>query len=194
MTRRLRPGLLLPGLGLALALSGAGAPMAAQELRDSLQNVVRERLERLTRRLGDTTGLVPVDTVDNNLNMVSTTDSTLLELLALPGYDLVQYRGQAATFETASRLLTLYGAEGTQAVMNREGLELAADSALVFNETTGRLVTYGQEATYRPEQGDEVVTRKIIFDLNENRGTASDVRTQMDSGLGNWIVRGDFPG
>ncbi len=191
MTRRLRPGLLSAGAGLALALSGA--PSSAQELRDSLQNVVRERLERLARRLGDTTGLVPVDSVDDNLDMVATNDSALMELLALPGYDLVQYRGQAATFETGSRMLTLYGAGGTQAVMNREGLELAADSALVFNEKTGRLVTLGEEATYRPQEGDEVVTRRIIFDLNEDRGTASDVQTQMSSGLGDWIVRGDFP-
>ena len=205
MARRLRPGLLVPGravrcsrgfirglLGLALAL-GASAPASGQEVRDSLQDVIRERLERLTRRLGDTTGLTPVDTIDNNLNMVATSDSTLLELLALPGYDLVQYRGQAANFETRSRVLTLYGDEGTQAVMNREGLELAADSALVFDEKTGRLVTIGDSATYRPADGDEVTTRRIIFDLNEDRGTASDVRTTMDSGLGDWIVQGDFP-
>lgn len=192
MTGRLGPAFLLPGAGLALALSAA-APSSAQEMRDSLRNVVRERLERLERRLGDTTGLVPVDSEDNNLDRVATTDSALLELLALPGYDLVQYRGRAATFETASRLLTLFGAEGNQAVMNREGMELAADSALVLNEKTGRLVTVGQEATYRPEEGDEVVTRRIIFDLNEDRGTASDVQAQMSSGLGDWIVRGDFP-
>ena len=193
VARPLRPGPGVAGLGLALALFNADAPASAQEMRDSLQDVVRERLERLTRPLGDTTGLLPVDSVDNNLGMVATDDSTLLELLALPGYDLVQYRGQSATFETRSRLLTLFGADGNQAIMNREGLELAADSALVFNENTGRLVTMGEEATYRPEEGDEVVTRKIIFDMNEDRGTATDVRTQMDSGLGNWIVRGDFP-
>lgn len=194
MTRRLRPGWLVPALGLALALGGAGAPASAQEVRDSLQDVIRERLERLTRRLGDTTGLTPDTTTDdNNLDMVSTSDSTLLELLALPGYDLVQYRGEAANFETRSRVLTLYGNEGTEAVMTREGLELAADSALVFDEKTGRLVTLGDTARYRPEQGDEVLTRRIIFDLNEDRGTASDVNTTMDAGLGEWIVRGDFP-
>lgn len=186
-------GLIHVLLGLALALGGAGAPASAQEVRDSLQDVIRERLERLTRRLGDTTGLTPVDTVDNNLSAVATSDSTLLELLALPGYDLVQYRGQAANFETRSRVLTLYGNEGTEAVMTREGLELVADSALVFDENTGRLVTIGDTARYRPEQGDEVVTRRIIFDLNEDRGTASDVNTTMDAGLGEWIVRGDFP-
>ena len=180
------------GSGWTGLLAGP-APLAAQQMRDSLQNVVRERLERLTRRLGDTTGLVSVDTVDNNLDEVSTSDSTLLSLLALPGYDLVQYRGDAATFATQERLLTLYGAEGSQAVMDREGLRLAADSALVFNERTGRLVTVGDSATYTPEQGDEVVTSRIIFDLGEDRGTAEDVRSQMSSGMGDWIVRGDFP-
>ena len=54
-------------------------------------------------------------------------------------------------------------------------------------------MTIGDSATYRPEDGDEVTTRRIIFDLNEDRGTASDVRTRMDSGLGDWIVQGDFP-
>ena len=198
-SRRLPPSarrLHAPAIAAALAALGAlalPAPALAQEMRDSLQDVVRERLGRFARPLGDTTGLLPLDAVQNNLGEASTTDSTLLSLLALPGYDLVQYRGESATFATQERLLTLFGSDGTQAIMNREGLELAADSALVFNERTGRLVTVGDEAIYRPAQGDEVVTRGIIFDLNENRGTARDVQSQTTSGLGSWIVRGDFP-
>ncbi len=181
---------LLAGGTLPVAEGG----LAAQEMRDSLQQVVRERLERLTRRLGDTTGLLPIDSTQNNLEAVATQDSALMQLLALPGYDLVQYRGGAATFETRSRLLTLLGSDDGEAVMNREGVELAADSALIFNETTGRLFTVGQEAKYRPEQGEEVLARRIIFDLNQDRGTASEVNTKMDAGLGSWTVRGDFPG
>ncbi len=180
----------LPGL------SGA-APLAAvqqEEVSDSLQDALRLRLERLDRRLGDSTGLMPPDSTDAASQLSgATTDSTLQALLSLPGYDLVQYRGQSAQFETESRVLTLMGADGTQALLNREGMELAADSALVFDERTGRLVTIGQEATYRPDQGDEVVTRRLIFDVGENRGTATDVRTRMNAGMGEWIVRGDFP-
>ncbi len=187
----------LPALGLAalaFAPSGATAPLSAQELSDSLRNVVRERLERLTRRLGDSTGLLPPDTTEMVRSAAEMADdSTLKALLSLPGYQLIQYRSQSAVFETESRVLTLLGADGTNAVMNREGLELSADSALVFDEKTGRLVTMGQEASYTPEQGDQVLTRQIIFDLNENRGTALDARTQMNAGMGDWIVRGDFP-
>ncbi len=180
--------------GCFLAASAAYAPASAQELSDSLRKVVQERLEALTRRVGDSTGLAPPDTTQERSSIAEMAqDSSVRELLSLPGYELVQYRSESATFETESRLLTLLGSEGTSAIINREGLELTADSALVFNENTGRLVTRGQEATYRPEQGDEVLTRRIVFDLDENRATALDARTQMNAGMGNWQVRGDFP-
>ena len=171
------------------------ASLAAQEaeLSDSLQDALRMRLERVARRLGDSTGLLP-DSLDAGSGLDgSASDSVLQALLSLPGYDVVQYRGHSANFETESRVLTLEGADGTEALLTRDGMELAADSALVFDEKAGRLVTMGQEAKYRPEQGEEVLTRRLIFDVGENRGTATDVRTRMNAGMGEWIVRGDFP-
>lgn len=155
---------------------------------------MRSRLERLARPLGDSTGLAPVDSLDANAGARAAADDSVLQaLMALPGYDMIQYRGSTARFETESRLLTLTGAGDEGAVLNRQGLELSADSALVFDEATGRLVTLGEHALYRPAQGDEVRTRRIVFDLNENRGTATDAETQMNAGMGEWIVRGDFP-
>jgi len=189
----LRPPIARGAL-LALALLGAAAPRPAvsQELPDSLREAVRSRLERLARPLGDSTGLAPVDSLNAGAAPAAD-DSVLQALMALPGYDMVQYRGQAARFETESRVLTLTGSENGSAVLNRQGVELSADSALVFDEGTGRLVTVGQEALYKPAQGDEVRTRRIVFDLNENRGTATDAETRMNAGMGEWIVRGDFP-
>ena len=149
-------------------------------------------MERLARPLGDSAGLVPADSASMDASPAAD-DSVLQALMTLPGYEMVQYRGQAARFETESRVLTLTGAEEGGAVLNRQGVELSADSALVFDETTGRLVTVGAEALYRPAQGDEVRTRRIVFDLNENRGTATDAQTRMNAGMGEWIVRGDFP-
>lgn len=182
---------------LAFSAHPAHSALAAQqqqEVSDSLQDAVRKRLELLTRRLGDSTGLIPPDSAtDASALAAMASDSTLQALLALPGYNLIQYRGQSAVFETQARVLTLLGSDGTDAVLNREGMELVADSAMVFNQETGRLVTVGQEALYRPDQGDEVTTRQLIFDVGENRGTATDVRTRMSAGLGDWIVRGDFP-
>ena len=197
---RLAATLALPTAVASVASVAPGhlgaAPLAAQqeEVRDSLQDALRLRLERLDRRLGDSTGLRPPDSTDMAVHLDgAASDSTLQALLSLPGYDLVHYRGESAEFETESRILTLVGADGSEALLNREGMELAADSALVFNEKTGRLTTIGQEATYRPDEGDEVLTRRLIFDIGENRGTATDVRTRMNAGMGEWIVRGDFP-
>lgn len=180
-------------VGLVLLGSASALPAAAQELNDSLRDAVRSRLERLARPLGDSTGLAPVDSLAAAAGAGAADDSVLQALMALPGYDMVQYKGSAARFETESRLLTLTGGEDGGAVLNRQGVELSADSALVFDEATGRLVTLGEHALYRPEQGDEVRTRRIVFDLNENRGTATDAETQMNAGMGEWIVRGDFP-
>ncbi len=196
MVRRVRVGWGAVGVGwIGLALFGAGASLQGQEgVSDSLQVAIKLHLERLTRRLGDSVGLVPVDSAEDRSRMtVSPEDSVLQTLLSLKGYDLIRYQGESARFETESRMLTISGSDGQNAVVNRQGFELSADSALVMDEKTGRLVTVGNEAAYSPDTGDEVLTRRLIFDLNQNRGTAVDVRTQMNSGMGDWIVQGDFP-
>ena len=181
------------GLLALTALSGMPAPVSGQELNDSLREVVRSRLERLTRALGDSTNLLPDTLPPDTAGTDMVQDSVLGLLLGLEGYSLVEYRAEGAVFAPEARLLTLTGSESTSAVMNRDGLELKADSALVFNENTGRLVTVGEAATFTPEDGDSVLTRQIIFDLNEDRATAVDAQTTMDAGAGNWIVRGDCP-
>ncbi|MXW18946.1 MAG: LPS-assembly protein LptD [Gemmatimonadetes bacterium] len=195
MASRLRVR-ILPAVAVLIALAAAGgghAPLSAQELPDSLKDVVKERLERLTRALGDSTGLLPDTLLPDPDEGVVVDDSTLVQLLALTGYNLIQYRSDNATFETESRVLTLVSAGGSETVMNRDGMELSADSALVFDDNTGRLVSVGSEATFTPEDGDPVLTRQVIFDLNEQRGTALDAQTQASVRAGSWMVRGDCP-
>lgn len=177
---------------LAVPIFGA-APAGAQEVADSLLQEMRVRLERAGRQLSDSTGLAPTDSTGERDSAGGfENDSTVQALLALPGYQVVRYRGTAASFQAASRILTLSGTPESEAALIRGDMELAGDSALVFNEQTGRLVTVGREATYRPPQGDEVQMRKIIYDLNEERGTATGARTQTNAGAGEWIVEGDF--
>ena len=179
---------------LALAaVAGMSAPVSGQELNDSLREVVRSRLERLTRALGDSTNLLPDSISPDSTDTSMVRDTVLALLLGLDGYSLVEYRAEGALFEPQARLLTLTGSEANSAVMNRDGLELKADSALVFDENAGRLVTIGESATFTPENGDSVLTRQIIFDLNQDRATAMDAQTTMDAGAGKWIVRGDCP-
>ena len=200
MTSRLRIR-VLPAVAALIALApvaGASAPLSAQELSDSLRDIVRERLESLNRALGDSTGLLPDSLLADSLRTepdesMMLDDSTLIELLGLAGYNLIQYRSDNATFETESRVLTLVSASGGGTVMNRDGLELSADSALVFDDNTGRLVSIGREATFTPDDGEPVLTRQIIYDLNEQRGTALDAQTSASVHAGNWNVRGDCP-
>ena len=175
------------------ALAGAWAPVSGQELSDSLRDVVRSRLDRLTRALGDSTNLLP-DTLRPDTTDTSGVQDTVLKLLfGLDGYSLVEYRAEGAVFEPEARLLTLTGSGANSALLNRDGVELKADSALVFDESTGRLVTLGDAATFTPEDRDSVLTRQIIFDLDQDRATAVDARTRMEAGPGDWIVRGDCP-
>ena len=181
------------GSVLFAALAGMPLPASGQELNDSLRDLVRSRLERLTRALGDSTDLLPDTLPPDSADMTAVPDSVLRLLLGLDGYSLVEYRAEGAVFEPETGLLTLTGSDRNSALMNRDGLELKADSALVINENTGQLVTIGEAATFTPEDGDSVLTRQIIFDLDQDRATALDARTTMDAGPGNWIVRGDCP-
>ena len=169
------------------------APAAGQELSDSLQDVVRGRLERLARTLGDSTGLVPDSPAPDSLEVPPAPDSALAQLFALDGYTRIEYEAAGATFAPESRLLTLKGSQTTPPSLNRDGIALRGDSALVLDEGAGRLTTIGEQATFTPENGEEVVTSQIIYDLNEERATAFDAETKMGAGGGNWIVRGDCP-
>lgn len=179
-------------LGVALALPAGSEPVAAQELPDSLRKVVEERLERLARSVGDSTGLRPDTLAVPRDEAPLSEDSTLLALLELPGYGLTRYRSAGARFDPRMRVWELLGNENTDAVLIRDGRELAADT-VILDDSTGRMVTFGEEATYQPEGGNEIVARRLIFDLNQDRGTAEGARTEMGALAGSWKVNGDFP-
>ena len=191
-----RPALGTRAFAASVAVAAAAlwsTPVEGQELSDSLQDVVRGRLERLARALGDSTGLVPDSLAPDSVRAPVTPDSVLAQLFALDGYTRVEYEAAGAVFSPESSLLTLTGSETTQASLNRDGVALKADSALVFDEGAGRLTTIGDEATFTPEDGEEVLTSQIIYDLDEERATAVDAETKMGAGAGNWIVSGDCP-
>ncbi len=171
----------------------APGPLAAQQVSDSLRQVIQERLERVARRVGDSTGLRPDTLAGRRDEAGPGTDSTLLALLELPGYGLTEYRSNGANFDPRLRIWTLLATESVEAVLIRDGRELTADSALVFDDNAGRLVTVGQEANYRPDQGSDIAARRLIFDLNEERGTAEGASTELGALSGSWKVTGDFP-
>lgn len=175
-------------LAVCCALAGGAIPLSAQ-MNDSLRAVIQERLERLDRRLGDSTGLLPDTLRDEGQDL--TEDSTLLSLLQLDGYGLVEYRSEGASYDPRNRMLMLL-ATGGNAVLTRDGRELSADS-LVFDEATGRLVTFGEVANYKPRDGNDLQADRFIYDLNEQRGTALGADSEVGAMAGTWRVSGDFP-
>ena len=118
-------------------------------------------------------------------------DSTVLALLELEEYSVTEYQGRSADFDAGERELILRGTPEAQARLIRDGEELTSDSALVYSEDTQRVWSLGSEAAYKPRNGDAVNTRVIVFDLNEERGSALGARTTYSAGA-DWILHGDL--
>ena len=91
-------------LAMALMLPAAPDAIAAQEVSDSLRQVIQERLERLARRVGDSTGLRPDSLADRRDEAGEGGDSLLRSSFwELPGYGLTQYRSSGARFDPRMR-------------------------------------------------------------------------------------------
>lgn len=158
-------------------------------LPDSLlPDSIRERREAL--RSGRRSPSVP-PTVGSSPVSFAGEDSVRVELLRLEGYSLTEYEAGGAQFDTRNRRLMLVAAPQTRPRLVREGEQLTADSALVYSEEKGRIWTVGSEAFYQPKAGEPVRSRLLVFDLNENRGTALDAHTRYTSGA-EWILHGDL--
>ncbi len=117
-------------------------------------------------------------------------DSILAALKELEGYSLTEYQSLGADFGAQERRLILLGTPDAMAQIVADGLELTADS-LFYDEEKGKVWSSGSEAIFKPQDGDPVNSRVIVFDLNEDRGTALDATTKY-SGGGEWIVHGDL--
>lgn len=122
---------------------------------------------------------------------VGPADSVATALAGLPGYSVTRYEGQEAHFDARTRRLVLTSGEESKARITREGMELQADSSVVYDEETGRIRTRGG-GTYTPEAGDPVESRTMVYDLSQNRGSALGASTTYSGGA-RWFMRGDLP-
>jgi len=118
-------------------------------------------------------------------------DTLLAALRALEGYTITEYESRGADFGAKDRQLVLLGSPSDHARIVFDGQEVTADSALVYDEGTGRVYTLGADAVFRPKDGDPVNSRVIVFDLDGRRGTALGARTSYHAGA-DWIVHGDL--
>ncbi|MEZ4415086.1 MAG: putative LPS assembly protein LptD [Gemmatimonadota bacterium] len=180
-----------------LALMLSAAPLQAQE-PDSTRIRVFERLRQLARPPGldsallvdDSTAAARAGRGPQARGGAAAFDSVAAELMRLSGYEVTTYEGAGATFGAADRRLSLLGAEGARPVVRRDDFELSADTAIDFDEERG-LVTARGEAEFKRPGGEPLTTRQLIYDLNEDRGTALGARTVYNEGA-DWRVAGDL--
>jgi hypothetical protein len=118
-------------------------------------------------------------------------DSVLAALRAMEGYTLTEYQSREADFDAKDRRLVLLGTPTDHARLIFDGQEVTNDSALVYDEASGRIFTLGRDAVFRPREGDPVNSRVLVFDVDGRRGTALDARTKFHAGA-DWIVHGDL--
>ncbi len=166
---------------------------------DSVQQRLLERLQRLARPVGADSVLFQEDSIrlaeaaqGRRPSMAGDADTVIATLSAMPGYSLTRYEGHSADFETAQRILVLQASEEGRARVRREGLEVQADSAIVFDESTGVMRTRGM-STFTPPDNDPVEAANMVYDLNQERGSATGARTEFSEGGTDWYMTGDMP-
>ncbi|NJD20849.1 MAG: LPS-assembly protein LptD [Gemmatimonadetes bacterium] len=192
------PGTLRAQQAPARALT---APQRADSARmaraDSARAGILRRLERLGRAPGADSLLFVQDSLAkaeaSGAGSAGTgPDSVLTELMALKGYALTEYEGGRADFAAGERILVLKSMEGGKARVNREGMNVEADSSITFDENSGRVRTQGA-TTFTPPDGNPTATTGLIYDLEGQRGSAFNAKTTYDQGGAKWIISGDMP-
>lgn len=196
-TGRARRWALAVSAGLALVPAPA---LAQQEPEpDSVQERIHERLRRLARPVGADSVLFEEDSVrlaeaqaGVRPGLQSESDTVLSALSAMPGFSLTRYEGESADFVSGERILTLRAAPDGRAVVRREGIEVQADTSIVFDESTGIMRTVGM-STFTPPDNDPVDAADMVYDLNQERGSALGARTEFSEGGTRWYMSGDMP-
>ncbi len=183
-------------VGIAF-LAGPRA-LVGQEVVDSAQLRILERLQRLARPPGADSILFTQDSArlaeaaEGNRPTGGALDDVAASLLGLPGYSLTQYESASADFAAGRRVLVLQAPEGGRARVTREGMIIEADTSITFDEVSGRLRTVG-DATFTPPDGDPVSAANMVYDLREGRGSAFDAVTSFNQEGAEWRVRGQMP-
>ncbi len=119
-------------------------------------------------------------------------DSIMAAILGLEDYTFTEYQSQGADFGARTRQLALVGTGDQMARIVSDGQTLSADSALIYDEETGRMWTVGAQAVYQPSEDSPINATRIVFDLNEERGTASGAETKYGGAGAEWLIYGDL--
>jgi hypothetical protein len=180
------------------ALLAVAAPASAQEPPDTTKTrveLIRERLRNARSVIVDSAQLVADSALADSLARARALgsrrgaalphDSTMMQLLRLPGYTVTEYKADSARFASDSSRLRL----NRQAQVVREGQTIVADSTIVFDQGTSIACATGAPtvsgAGESPLRADS-----LCYNVDTRRGQAYSVLTEITEGA-NWIVRSD---
>jgi hypothetical protein len=159
-----------------------------------------ESLRRLDRPPGADTGAAADSLAVTTFQVVSrpgqaqarpAMDSVMAAILGLSGYEATRYRGTAADYDATARLLIIQGDSINRAGIDRQGTQLTADSVIRYDEENGLIRAEGLPLL-SPAEGDPVQSRRILYDVVAQRGSAIGARTEYSQGA-TWFVTGDLP-
>ena len=178
-----------------------GSPTGGSaQVADSVSMRLMESLQRLNRPPGADTGAVEDSLAVTQFQVVSrpgqaqgfpATDSVMEAILGLSGYEATRYRGTAADYDAKDRVLILQGDSVNRAGVDRQGTQLTADSLVHYDETNGLIRAEGLPL-FSPPDGDPVQSRRILYDVAAQRGSAIGAKTKYSQGA-TWFVTGDLP-
>jgi hypothetical protein len=117
-------------------------------------------------------------------------DSVMRALAELPGFEVSTYRATRADYQARDRVMVLHGTPEEPARFDGRGVVVEADSSITWDDRVGRVRTVGPTLLI-PEEGDRVLSRTLVYDMNQERGSALGAQTTYDQG-GRWIVQGDM--
>ena len=195
------------GAALVLVLCAGMPARATAQVVDSVQVRLRESLRRLQRPPAPDTGAMTAADSAEALRGTSSpltviprgdrqpprapADSVMAAILGLSGYDATRYHGTSADYDAKAQLLVLQGDSTNRASIDRQGTQLTADSVIRYDQAQGLIRAEGLPL-FSPAEGDPVQSRRVIYDIAEQRGTALGARTKYSEGA-TWYVTGDLP-
>jgi hypothetical protein len=191
---------MMAALALLLVLATAPAPVEAQQGQPPADTVLtpeQRAMQRLRAMQGvaqPDTGRVATDTVRRQTVRLETSmaperiqrDSIMTLLMGVRDYVATEYQGDTARFQADVNRLELRGSPQ----VSREGLQLRADSLIVYDEAIARACGYGQPVLHAPGMTNPLVSDTVCFDVQRQVGFARGVQTTVAEGA-TWNMRGE---
>lgn len=194
-------GLLVVGSVIPSGARGQDQPVSPKRVnRDSLRN---QQLDLVLDSLGISADSISTDSlaaIRNQLLQQELTsrrdglsggefpdkDEIFRTLAGLPGYEVIEYRGETVGVGIPDERLNLFGS----AQLNRAGDVLAADTVLYLGAL--RFIEARRSIELLSADGRRVLSDSVMYyDINAGRGTVFEAESEFNSGGTTWRIMGN---